>query len=378
MLKHGFMLFLMCLHLSTFAAPPLRPPPIPAIEANSYILQDFHSGHVIMEKAADQPVEPASLTKLMTAYVVFNELKSGRLKLEDKVRVTERAWRMGGSKMYVKLDSEVQIIDLLRGMIVQSGNDASVALAEHLAGSEESFAGMMNQFAQRLGLKHTFYVNSTGMPGEGHITSARDMAKMASALIREFPEYYQLYSEKNFTYNKITQQNRNLLLLRDPSVDGMKTGYTQAAGYCLIASAEREGMRLISVVMGTSSKKARAAESQKMLNYGFRFYETHKVYPGQKPLKMQRVWQGAAQEVGLGLKEPLYITIPRGQYQQLKPQLALLPRITAPIEAGSQHGVLKLLLQNNVVAERPLVALQTVEKGDVIQQSIDYILLKFE
>lgn len=378
MLKKILFLLFLTSPLLSLANQPLRPPPLPEIEANSYILQDFHSGHVIMEKNADQQVEPASLTKLMTAYVVFNELKSGRLKFEDTARISENAWRMGGSKMYIKVDSEVKIIDLLRGMIVQSGNDASVALAEHLAGSEAAFAGVMNQFAQRLALTHTFYTNSTGMPGEGHLTTARDMAKMATALIRDFPEYYRLYSEKAFTYNEITQQNRNLLLWRDASVDGMKTGYTQAAGYCLIASAEREGMRLVSVVMGTSSKKARANESQKMLNYGFRFYATHQVYPANQALKKQRVWQGALEQVGLGLNTPLFITIPRGQYQQLKPQLELKPPLIAPIKAGEIYGKLKLLLQNNVIAERPLVALHSVEEGDLLQWLVDSVLLKFE
>jgi len=216
------------------------------------------------------------------------------------------------------------------------------------------------------------------MPGAGHLTTARDMVKMAAALIRDFPEFYPLYSEKAYTYNDITQQNRNLLLWRDPSVDGMKTGYTQAAGYCLISSAKREGMRLISVVMGTASKKARATESQKMLNYGFRFYETHRVYPANKALKTQRVWQGSAQEVGLGLHKPLHITIPRGQYQQLKPQLELNPRLIAPLTAGEPYGKLKLLLQNNVIAERPLVALQSIETGGLLQWAIDSVLLKFE
>ncbi len=364
--------------IPSIADQPLRPPPIPDIKANAYILQDFHSGQVIMEKNADEQVEPASLTKLMTAYVVFSELKSGRLKFEDVARISENAWRMGGSKMYINVDSEVKIIDLLRGMIVQSGNDASIALAEHLAGSEQAFAGVMNQFAQRLELTHTFYTNSTGMPGEGHLTTARDMAKMAIALIQDFPEYYPFYSEKSFTYNEITQQNRNSLLWRDDTVDGLKTGYTQAAGYCLISSAERQGMRLISVVMGTDSKKARAVESQKMLNYGFRFYETHRIYPAHQALKTQRVWQGAVQEVQLGLQETLFITIPRGQYQQLKPQIELKPRLIAPLNDGETCGQLKLLLQNNVIAERPLVALQSVEEGDLLQWLIDSVLLKFE
>ncbi len=361
-----------------FADSPLRPPPLPEIAASSYILQDFHSGQVIMEKQADQQVEPASLTKLMTAYVVFTELKSGRIKLEDRVRISENAWRTGGSKMYVQVNTEVQVLDLLRGMIIQSGNDACVALAEHLAGNEAAFAGMMNRMAHRLGLNQSFFVNSTGMPGAGHLSTARDMLKMAAAIIRDFPEYYSFYSEKSFIYNNIKQPNRNLLLWRDASVDGMKTGYTEGAGYCLVASGQREGMRLISVVMGTASKAARASESQKMLNYGFRFYETHQIYPANQVLKTQRVWQGTSAEIGLGLKSPLYITIPRGQYPQLQAQLELKSKIIAPFAAGSEHGKLKILLQNTVVQEQPLIALQAVETGDFFRQSIDYVLQQFE
>ncbi|MDM8545935.1 D-alanyl-D-alanine carboxypeptidase family protein [Candidatus Venteria ishoeyi] len=355
------------------------PPPPPNIAAKSWLLIDFLSGQVIMEKNADEQVAPASLTKLMTAYVVFHELKSKHLSLSDKVRVSEKAWRMGGSKMYIKVDSEVTIEDLLKGMIIQSGNDASVALAEFVAGSEDSFASLMNQYAARLQLKQTHFDNSTGMPGPKHLTSARDMVTLATALVQDFPEYYKLYSQKEFTYNKITQQNRNLLLWRDNSVDGMKTGYTESAGYCLLASAKRDNMRLISVVMGTKSKKARASESQKMLNYGFRFYETHKVYSAGQDLSSQRVWQGASEQVSLGLAKDLYVTTPRGQYQQIQPMLNFTStQIMAPVSAGTTYGRIRLLLGGQELVSRPLLAKQDIAEGNWWQMGVDYLLLQFE
>lgn len=331
-----------------------------------------------MEKNADMPLEPASLTKLMTAYVVFSELRDGRFKLDDKVRISEKAWRMAGSRMYLELDSEVTVQELLKGMIIQSGNDASVALAEFVAGSEDSFAAMMNQYAKRLGLQQTHYMNSTGMPAENHITTARDITRMAWALIKHFPEYYTLYSEKEYTYNGITQHNRNALLWRDPSVDGVKTGYTEAAGYCLVSSAKRNQMRLISVVMGTENKKARASESQKMLNYGFRFYETLELYTPGAILGNERVWQGAEESVHLGVKEPLYITIPRDRAKHLEASTQVQARLIAPIIAGQTYGEIRVRLDDEEIARAPLVALKTIQEGNFFQQALDYVLLQFE
>jgi serine-type D-Ala-D-Ala carboxypeptidase (penicillin-binding protein 5/6) len=361
------------------ATPPpaqiVTPPPAPNVSARSSMLLDFNSGQVLLEKDADVAVEPASLTKLMTAYVVFSEIKVGRLKLTDKVRVSEKAWRTGGSRMFIDLDSEVSVEDLLRGMIIQSGNDASVALAERVAGSEESFAGMMNQYGQKLGLTKSNFANVTGMPSDHHVSSARDMAKIAMAIIRDFPEYYGYYSEKTFVYKGISQQNRNILLKRDPSVDGMKTGFTDKAKYCLVASAKRNNMRLISVILGAENPKIRAAETQKMLNYGFQFYETQKVYGAGETINKPRIWKGAEDMIPIGLNQDIYVTIARGQYSKIKPILQLNQRLIAPIRAGEPCGVLRLMIDDKVLLERPLVALQTVNEGGLVRLITDSVLL---
>ncbi len=353
-------------------------PTPPPINAEAYVLMDFHSGQFLMEKEVEQRVDPASLTKLMTAYLVFDKLKKGTIKLSDTVQVSEKAWRMIGSRMYLEVGAEVTVEQLIQGMIVQSGNDASIALAEYVAASEETFVEMMNETAKDLGLTQTHYQNSTGLPDENHYSTARDLALMAQALVRDFPDYYRWYSQKEYTYNDITQQNRNLLLWRDETVDGMKTGYTETAGYCLIASAKRGQMRLISVVLGAKSKKSRAEESQKMLNYGFRFFETYQLYRGNEPLQAARIWRGNYSEVQLGLRGPLYVTIPRGQYQQLSAVLNVEPNIMAPIPAGSQQGTLKIMLSNELLREMPIVALHPVEVGNWWQQAVDYLWMQFE
>lgn len=353
-------------------------PTPPPIDAQAYLLMDFHSGQLLIEKEADQRVDPASLTKLMTAYIVFDKLKKGAIKLSDMVTVSEKAWRMIGSRMYLEVGTEVTVEALIQGMIVQSGNDASIALAEYVAASEETFVEMMNKTAEELDLKHTHYQNSTGLPNENHYSTARDLGLMAQAIIRDFPDYYRWYSQKEYTYNDITQQNRNLLLWRDESVDGMKTGYTETAGYCLIASAKRGQMRLISVVLGAKSKKSRAEESQKMLNYVFRFFETYQLYRGNEPLQTARVWRGNYSEVPLGLRGPLYVTIPRGQYQQLSAILNVEPNLMAPIAAGSQQGTLKIMLSNELLREMPIVALHPIEVGNWWQQTVDYLWMQFE
>ncbi|MDX1626853.1 MAG: D-alanyl-D-alanine carboxypeptidase family protein [Wenzhouxiangellaceae bacterium] len=354
-------LALLCLIPLLFAAPAsAQIPGPPDLAATSYILMDFHSGEIIAEKAPGLEVEPASITKLMTSYVVFRELASGALDLSDPVRISENAWRTGGSRMFVEVDTEVTVEDLLKGVIVQSGNDASVALAEHVAGSEEVFAQMMNAEADRLGMAATHYANATGLPAPGHVTTAEDVAILARALIEEFPQYYAWYAQKSFTYNDIEQSNRNRLLWRDPSVDGLKTGHTEAAGYCLVTSALRDGMRLISVVMGTPSEDARATASQALLNYGFRFFETFRLYSAGDELARVPVWKGAVDEMGLGIASNLFVTIPRGGQDDLSAELEIPSRPVAPFQRGQQLGSVQILLDGEPRVSRPLVVLEDV------------------
>ncbi len=357
---------------------PFPAPSAPEINARSYVLQDFHSGQILAEKNAHMRVEPASITKLMTAYVVFNELANGRLDENETVTVSEKAWRTGGSKMFIEVGKQVSVIDLIKGMIIQSGNDASVALAEHIAGSEETFASMMNQQAKQLGMKNSHFTNATGLPHEKHYVTAADVAILASALIRDFPEYYKYYSQKKFTYHDITQHNRNTLLWRDPSVDGLKTGHTQSAGYCLAASASRNGMRLISVVMGTESEKARADETQKLLNYGFRFFETHQLYKKGDPDLAVEVWKGDHEEVRLGLADDLFVTIPRGQYKKLSAEVKLPKVLVAPIQKNQKVGILKLRFDGEPLLQRDLLAKQSVASGSWWTRLTDSIGLWFK
>ncbi len=358
------------------AATPVPKPP--SVGAKSYLLEDFHSGQTIAEKNADQRLEPASITKLMSAYVVFNEIRNGTLSLEDKVRISKKAWRTEGSRMFVEVNTQVSVAKLIRGMIIQSGNDATVALAEQVAGTEEGFASLMNHYAQQLGMTNSHFVNSTGLPHKDHYTTARDIARLARALIREFPEYYNLYSQRSFTYNGITQYNRNKLLWRDESVDGLKTGHTDSAGYCLVTSAKRKGMRLISVVLGTKSEEARADISQALLNYGFRFFETHKLYDSGTKLTSTRVWKGAAESVDLGLAETLYVTIPRGEYKHLDASMQLQKQIIAPVTKGQTLGRVVIRLGDKLVTEKDLTALNAVPEGSFWQRIVDEALLYFE
>ncbi len=360
---------------SVNAAVPVPAPP--QVAAKNYLLIDFDSGRILAEKDADAQIEPASITKLMTAYVVYNELETGRIEINEQVRISEKAWRMGGSRMYLEVGTKVSVESLLMGLIVQSGNDASVALAEHVAGTENAFVDLMNQHAARLGMTGTYYKNTTGWPDAEHLTTARDIAALAAALIREFPEHYRRYSEKVFTYNNIKQYNRNKLLWRDNSVDGLKTGHTESAGYCLVASAKRSDMRLISVVLGTASEKSRAAVSQSLLNYGFRFYKTHKLYSAGEILNHSRVWKGEIDEIALGLLNDLYITIPRGSYKQLDALMDVDANIEAPLAKGEQLGVVKITLNDEKLSAVPLVALNRVEKGNLFQIAKDYILQLF-
>jgi D-alanyl-D-alanine carboxypeptidase (penicillin-binding protein 5/6) len=353
-------------------------PPPPTIAASAYILQDYHTGKVLAENNADAKLAPASLTKIMTVYVVFRELANGHLHLEDMATISEKAWKTSGSRMFVDLGNQVKVEDLLKGVIIQSGNDASVALAEHVAGNEATFADMMNQHATRLGMANSHFKNSDGLPMEDHYTSARDLAILTTALIKEFPEWYRWFSQKEFTFNKITQHNRNQLLSRDESVDGVKTGFTDDAGYCLVASAIREDMRLISVVMGTKSAKARANENQSLLNYGFRFFESHRLYEGKKPLNEARIWKGASKTIPLGLAEDLYATIPRRQYGDLKGVITVDKKITAPVKEGARLGSVKVTLKDQVIADKDLIALKSVELGNIIQRLSDSVLMMME
>ena len=371
-------LFLFALLLTGGARAAMPVPQAPAVKARAYLVEDFHSGQTIAAKNPDQRIEPASITKLMSAYVVFQEIRNGTLSLEDKVQISEKAWRTPGSRMFVEVGTQVSVADLMKGMIIQSGNDATVALAEKVAGTEASFASLMNHHAKRLGMDGSHFVNSTGLPDPQHYTTARDIARVARALIAEFPEYYQWYSERQFTYNGITQYNRNKLLWRDESVDGIKTGHTDSAGYCLVTSAKRDGMRLISVVLGTKSEEARADASQALLNYGFRFFETHKLYDANSKLTRARVWKGATEEVDAGLRDTLYVTIPRGRYKNLDASMQLRKQILAPVDAGEVLGEVLVRLDGQTVAEKDLVALQSVGEGNFWQRIVDEALLYFE
>jgi D-alanyl-D-alanine carboxypeptidase (penicillin-binding protein 5/6) len=372
----GLVLFF--LNFAVFAGDAVLIPNPPTIAASSYILEDFNSDRVLAEKDADKKLAPASLTKIMTAYVIYRELASGHLTLDDKVTISQKAWQTSGSKMFVEVGKQVRIEDLLKGMIIQSGNDASVALAEHVGGSEATFAIMMNQHAARLGMSNSHFENSMGLPTLNHYTTARDLSKLTRALIREFPEYYRWDSQKEFTYNKITQQNRNKLLWRDKTVDGVKTGFTDDAGYCMVASAKREEMRLISVVMGTASPEARANESQALLNYGFHFYETHRLYQVNTLIKEVRVWGGESKMVQLGLAKDLYVTIPRRHYNDLKAVIKINQEITAPISKGKTYGSIDVSFAGQPLLSQPLIALKDVATGNFIQRFYDKFMLMME
>lgn len=372
-----FSLTLLIISMSSLAQINATPEP-PNVNASSFILMDYHSGQVLAAENPHARVEPASITKMMTAYVVFSEIKSGHLSLTDTITVSEKAWRTGGSKMFIEVDKQVGVEDLIRGMIVQSGNDACVALAEHIAGSEEVFANMMNQHAKKLGMNDSFFKNATGLPDEGHMMSAHDVAILGRALIAEFPDLYHIYSEKEFTFNKIKQHNRNTLLYRDPTVDGFKTGHTEAAGYCLATSAMRNGMRLINVVMGTASEKARADESQKLLNYGFRFFETHKLFKAGEERIRPEIWKSPQEDLSVGLAEDLFITIPKGTYDELEANVDLPSLLTAPIPNGTQLGTLNIVLNGDVIDQKPLVALQDAPAAGWWTRSMDSIGLWFK
>ncbi|MDX1592624.1 MAG: D-alanyl-D-alanine carboxypeptidase family protein [Gammaproteobacteria bacterium] len=364
---------------AALAAAPLPVPSPPQPAARSWLLQDMHSGRVLAEHGIDDPVEPASITKIMTVYAVLHEIRAGNLTLDEQVTVSEKAWRMEGSRMFIEVGTQVDVEALLKGVIIQSGNDASVALAEHVAGDEATFAALMNRHAARLGMSGTHFVNSTGLPHPEHLTTARDIATVSRALIAEFPEYYGWFADREMTYNGIKQHNRNRLLWRDPSVDGIKTGHTESAGYCLASSAERDGMRLIAVVLGADSEQARAGQSLSLLNYGFRFFETHRLYQAGETVTEVRTWMGAAQSVPVGpASGDLWITVPRGRYDQLQPSMEVERQVRAPVRQGQTLGTLSVRLGDEVVARTPLVALRDVPEGDLWQRLSDTVRLWFE
>lgn len=353
-------------------------PAAPNIDATGLLLVDMHSDRILVEKNADQRLEPASITKIMTAHVVFHELEKGDLKLDDMVSVSEKAWKTEGSRMFIEVNTKVSVDELLKGLIIQSGNDAAVALAEHVAGSEEAFANLMNEHAAQLGMDGTHYVNSTGLPDPYHYTTARDIVKVTEATIHDYPEFYKLYAVKEYTYNDIRQHNRNNLLWRDSSVDGVKTGHTESAGYCLVSSAERDGMRLIAVVMGTDSKKARIKESTALLNYGFRFFETHRLYGAGQALAQARIWKGERENLALGLDDDLFVTIPRRQYDKLQARTEIKPTIEAPVNKGQALGEVIVELSGTEVTRMPLRALADMPEGGLWNLMVDSVLLWME
>ncbi len=352
----------------------IAPPPSLAVKA--YLLKDFNSGRVIASQNANTRIEPASLTKIMTAYMSFKALKNGHLQLTQTLPVSETAWKAEGSKMFIEPNKPVTVDELLHGMIIQSGNDASIALAEGIASSEELFASMMNKEAQRLGMKNTHYVNATGLPDPQHYTTAEDLSILATALIRDFPDdYKRLYSVKEYTYNNIKQPNRNRLLWLDPNVDGMKTGHTESAGYCLIASAQRNNIRRISVVLGAPSDAARATESQKLLNYGFQFFDSTQIYKQGQNINQLKVWKGRENTVTSTVANDLYLTLPKGEYANVKALISSTQPLIAPIKKGQVIGTVKFLLNDKVVEQRPIIAAEAVSAAGILGRAWDSIKL---
>ncbi len=357
-------------------------PPIPAapkLQASGYLLVDATNGEILVEHNAEEPLPPASLTKMMTAYIAEREITEGRISFDDQVPVSVKAWKTGGSRMFIREGTEVRLEDLLRGIIIQSGNDASVAVAEYIAGSEDVFADVMNQTAISLGMTNTQFKNATGLPQEGHYTTAKDLSILAARIIQDFPDTYPIYEEKNFTYNGIKQANTNSLLFRDPTVDGLKTGHTEEAGYCLVASAERDGFRLISVVMGTASEKAREQETTKLLQYGFRYFSGKTLFTAGEPLpeSARKVWFGEMESVDLAPTEPLYVTLPLGRESAIQATLDAPDTLDAPLEAGAVVGTVKIRLGERVLAESPVAVAEAVPEGGLFKRLMDFVLRLF-
>ncbi len=359
------------------AAPPSAVPSPPTIAASGYVLIDADTQRVLAEKNSEEQLPPASLTKIMTSYIAAKEIRSGRIALDSDVPISVNAWRAPGSRMFIREGTTVKLDDLLKGIVIQSGNDSSIAVAEFIAGSEDAFADMMNKQAQELGMNASHFVNPTGLPAEGHVTTAHDLALLTRALIRDFPEHYEMYSHKSFRFNDIDQPNRNRLLWRDRTVDGVKTGHTEEAGFCLVASALRDGMRLISVVMGTDSDETRMRESQKLLAYGFRYYQTQKLYDTDAPLKSTEVWYGEGDLVQLGVTAPVYVTIPRGRYKELRAETDIQRIVRAPFAKGDELGELRVFLDDDVVLKAPLVAMHDMAEGGLFKRMWHGIYLFF-
>ena len=369
-------LLILCLGSGALAqTQPMPVPSPPSIGASAYVLLDFHTNKVLAERNGDARLDPASLTKVMTAFAVFSELQAGNLQLTDTVQISENAWRAKGSRMFIEVGTQISVENLLRGMIVQSGNDASIALAEHIAGSEETFAALMNQYADELGMTNTQYTNPAGLPGDNHYSTAADTARLVRALINRFPEYYSYYSERSFVWNDIEQFNRNRMLWQDDSVDGVKTGYTESAGYCLATSAERDGMRLISVVMGTDSAAARVQASKSLLNFGYRFYETRRLYAADEVIEETRVWKGEREQLPLGLADALHVTVPSRAYDRVEASLEVDQPIQAPIEAGTVLGRLTISLDGESLASRDVIALEPVTQAGLAGRLFDSVRL---
>ncbi|MDF1828069.1 MAG: D-alanyl-D-alanine carboxypeptidase [Legionellaceae bacterium] len=356
---------------------PLITPSAPSIHAKAYFLVDTNSGKILAENNSEKKLPPASLTKLMTLYVVSKALHNEQIHLEDTVHITKRAWKTGGSRMFVKEGQDVRIEDLLKGIIVDSGNDACVALAEHLGGSEEGFAALMNQEAKQLGMLNSHFTDSTGLPKPELYTTAKDLAILARAIINEFPEYYHWYKQKWFTFNEIRQPNRNRLLWRDSHVDGMKTGHTDEAGYCLASSAKRDDMRLLAIVLGSPSESVRADDSERLLKYGFRFFETHKLYEAGKPLAELPLYKGMSPTLPIGVLHNHYVTIPSGQYQHLAIKTDVPKYLKAPIQQGQKIGELVVLFNGEAFSSRPLYALKPVAQGGLFSRAKDSVKLVF-
>jgi D-alanyl-D-alanine carboxypeptidase (penicillin-binding protein 5/6) len=358
-------------------------PPPPSLQAKSWVLMDFATGQTLADNGADERVEPASITKVMTSYVVSAELAAGKIHMEDEVFISENAWRSGGagtegSTSFLAVNSKVPLKELFYGMVIQSGNDAAIALAEHIAGSEQTFAELMNQYAAKLGMTNSHFMNASGLPDPNHYSTARDIGILSRALIHDYPEEYKVYSIKEFEWNGIKQHNRNALLWRDSTVDGIKTGHTKEAGYCLTTSAKRGDQRLIAVVMGTASEKQRADDNESLLNYGFRFYETHKLYEADKPLATPELWKGASNTIALGVADDVLVSMPRGRYKDLKATMDMPNRLIAPYTKGQKVGMLHVTLDGKPLADRPLVALADAPEAGFWGRMSDGLMLWFK
>lgn len=360
---------------ATIIHKPLVTPAAPNLNAKAYILIDVNSGKILAEKNSEEKLPPASLTKMMTLYVVSNALNNNQIHLDDSVRVSRDAWKIGGSRMFIKEGQQVAVEELLKGIIVDSGNDACVAMAEHVGGTENAFTDVMNQQAQNLGMSNSHFTDSTGLPNEELYTTAKDLAILGRALITEFPQYYGWYKQKWFTYNGIRQPNRNRLLWRDDSVDGLKTGHTNEAGFCLVSSANRNNMRLLAVVLGEPNDSSRADDSEKLLNYGFRFFETHQLYKAGQAISELPLYKGLVDKVSVGLPDAQFVTIPAGQYQRLSVSTKIPSYLQAPIKKGDKVGELVIQFDSNVIATKPLYALQNIESGGLYTRAKDSLRL---